>query len=158
MSFTLYTHPQSRGRLARWMLEECGADYSVRVLHYGASMKAPEYTALNPMGKVPAIRHGDLVVTENAAICAYLADRFPAQRLAPPVDSPERGTYYRWLFFAAGPMEAAVTARALNLLAPPERRAATGYGSYEDVITTAEFAVRANALDDALARQLQSQG
>ncbi len=140
---TLYTHPHSRGRLTRWMLEECGADYDVQLLHYGASMKAPDYTALNPMGKVPAIRHGELVVTENAAICAYLAEQFPDKQLAPPADSPERGTYYRWLFFAAGPMEAATTAKALGLLAPPERRAAAGYGTYEDVMDATEFAVRA---------------
>lgn len=140
---TLYTHPQSRGRLARWMLEECGAAYDTVVLDYGTSMKAPAYTALNPMGKVPAIRHGDVVVTENAAICAYLADRFAAAQLAPAPDSPERGSYYRWLFFAAGPMEAATTAKAFGLLVPPERRSAAGYGTYEDVMATCEHAVRA---------------
>ncbi|MDR1969015.1 MAG: glutathione S-transferase family protein [Burkholderiaceae bacterium] len=139
---TLYTHPWSRGRMARWMLEECGADYEVQVLHYGTSMKAPAYTALNPMGKVPALRHGDTVITETAAICAYLADQFPARRLAPPVDSAERGIYYRWLFFAAGPVEAAVTAKSLGLLAPEDKRAQAGYGSYGDVIDTLEFAVR----------------
>lgn len=139
--FTLYTHPMSRGRLARWMLEECGADYGVEVLQYGSTMKAPAYTALNPMGKVPALRHGEVVVTETAAICAYLAEQFPAKHLAPPANSPERGTYYRWLFFAAGPMEAAVTAKAMGLLAPAERRASAGYGSFEDVMATVEFAV-----------------
>ena len=138
---TLYTNPMSRGRLARWMLEECGADYAVEVLQYGTTMKAPAYTALNPMGKVPALRHGELVVTETAAICAYLAEQFPGKRLAPAADSPERGTYYRWLFFAAGPMEAAVTAKALGLLAPEERRAAAGYGTYEDVMRTLELGV-----------------
>jgi glutathione S-transferase len=139
---TLYTHPWSRGRMVRWMLEECGADYEVQVLHYGASMKAPAYTALNPMGKVPALRHGDTVITETAAICAYLADQFPARRLAPPIDSPERGAYYRWLFFTAGPVEAAVTAKALGLLAPEDKRATAGYGTYGDVMNTLESAVR----------------
>ncbi|HRN75866.1 glutathione S-transferase family protein [Ottowia sp.] len=141
-TITLYTHPWSRGRMARWMLEECGAAYEVQALDYGGSMKAPDYTALNPMGKVPAIRHGAVVVTEVAAICAYLAEQFPERRLAPPADSPERAHYYRWLFFAAGPVEAAVTAKSLGLLAPAEKRAQAGYGSYEDVMDTLEFATR----------------
>ncbi len=139
---TFYTHPWSRGRVVRWMLEECEANYTVQMLHYGSSMKTAAYTALNPMGKVPTICHGDTVVTEMAAICAYLADQFPARKLAPPVDSPERGTYYRWLFFAAGPVDAATTARQLGLLAPEEKRAAVGYGSYDDTMNTLEFAVR----------------
>ena len=103
---TLYTHPMSRGRTARWMLEECGATYDTVVLDYGTSMKAPAYLAINPMGKVPALTHGDIVVTEQAAICAYLADLFPEKKLAPAVGSPQRGAYYRWLFFAAAPLEA----------------------------------------------------
>ncbi|MDR2213110.1 MAG: glutathione S-transferase [Pseudomonadales bacterium] len=137
---TLYTNPWSRGRIVRWMLEECGAGYEVQVLQYGADMKAPAYTAINPMGKVPTIRHGGTVVSETAAICAYLADQFPAKQLAPPVDSPERGAYYRWLFFAAGPVEAAVTAKALGLLAPEDKRANAGYGTYDDVMNMLEFA------------------
>ena len=92
---TLYTHPMSRGRTARWMLEECGATYDTVVLDYGTSMKAPAYLAINPMGKVPALTHGDTVVTEQAAICAYLADLFPEKKLAPAPGSPERGAYYR---------------------------------------------------------------
>ncbi|MCL2776986.1 MAG: glutathione S-transferase family protein [Polyangiaceae bacterium] len=139
-AITLYTHPWSRGRMARWMLEECGADYEVEVLQYGTSMKAAAYTAMNPMGKVPTICHGDTVVTEVAAICAYLADQFPARKLAPPANSPERGTYYRWLFFGAGPVEAAVTAKALGLLAPEDKRVMAGYGTYDDVMNTLEFA------------------
>ena len=67
----------SRGRIVRWMLEEVGQPYRTELLDYGTTMKAPEYLAINPMGKVPAIRHGDTVVTEGAAICAYLADAFP---------------------------------------------------------------------------------
>lgn len=143
---TLYTHPWSRGRMARWMLEECGATYDVQVMGFDSAIKGPEYVALNPMGKVPTLRHGDVVVTETAAICAYLAEQFPGQHLAPPADSPERGTYYRWLFFAAGPLEAAVTAKALGLLAPPDKRSQAGYGSYEDVMRTLEHACR-QALD-----------
>lgn len=141
-AITLFTHPWSRGRTARWMLHECGADYEVKVLDYGTTMKGADYTVLNPMGKVPSIRHGEVVVTETAAICAYLAEQFPEQRLAPPADSTERGTYYRWLFFAAGPLEAAVTAKALGLLAPEDKRAQAGYGTYGDVMTTVEFAAR----------------
>lgn len=135
---TLYTHPYSRGRIARWMLEEAGCSYDTVLLDYGTSMKAPDYTAINPMGKVPAIRHGDLVVTEAAAICAYLADQFPLKHLAPAVSSPARGTYYRWLFFAAGPLEAAVTAHALKLHPTPEQSRSAGYGSYADVLDTLE--------------------
>jgi glutathione S-transferase len=140
------------------------------VLQYGTRMKAADYTALNPMGKVPTLRDGDTVITETAAICAHLADRFPERRLAPPVGSPERGTYYRWLFFVAGPVEAAVTAKTLGLLAPEDKRAAAGYGTFDDVMTTLEFAVgqaRARggflcghftAADLYLAAQLQAGG
>ncbi|MGH6625643.1 MAG: glutathione S-transferase family protein [Burkholderiaceae bacterium] len=141
MALTLYTHPQSRGRIARWMLEECGASYDTVVLHYGTTMKAPDYLALNPMGKVPALKHGDAIVTEAAAICAYLADVFPEKQLAPPVGSAARGSYYRWLFFAAGPVEAAATGKSLGLLAPRDKAAQAGYGAYEDVKNTLEHAV-----------------
>ena len=105
---TLYTNPQSRGRIIRWMLEELNVPYNVEVLQYGPEMKSAEFLALNPMGKVPVITHGDLVITEAAAICAYLADHFADKQLAPALDSPQRGSYYRWLFFAAGPVEQAI--------------------------------------------------
>lgn len=139
---TFYTNPMSRGRIVRWMLEEVGQPYDTVLLDYDTGMKAPEYLAINPMGKVPTVRHGEVVVTEAAAICAYLADAFPEAGLAPPHGSPERGAYYRWLFFAAGPLEAAVTAKAMGLLAPPERKRMAGYGSYEEAIDTLEGAVR----------------
>jgi len=135
-----YTNPRSRGQIVRWMLEELGEPYETVIIDY-EDMKGPEYLAVNPMGKVPAIRHGDTVVTEAAAICAYLADAFPAKGLAPPLQDSKRGTYFRWLFFAAGPLEAAVTAKSLNLLAPPERRALAGYGTFEDVVATIETAL-----------------
>jgi len=138
---TLYTNPMSRGRIARWMLEEVGEPYETVLLDYGTTMKAPDYLAINPMGKVPAIRHGEVIVTEAAAICAYLADAFPDRELAPPPGHPARGDYYRWLFFAAGPLEAAATAKAMGLLAPPEKSAMAGYGSYEQTIDTLEQAV-----------------
>ena len=134
-----YFNPMSRARIARWMLEETGAPYRAELLEYGTTMKAPEFLAINPMGKVPAIRHGKTVVTESAAICAYLADAFPAAGLAPPLT--ERGDYYRWLFFVAGPMEAAVTNHALGFNASDEKRRMLGYGSYGDVMDTLERAV-----------------
>lgn len=124
---TLYTNPHSRGRIARWMLEEVGQPYDTVVVPYGPPMKAPEYLALNPMGKVPTLVHGDTVVTETPAILAYLADAFPAAGLAPPL--AERGAYYRWLFFAAGPMEAAVTDQALGVKVEAKQQGFVGYGS-----------------------------
>jgi glutathione S-transferase len=138
-----YTNPMSRGRIVRWMLEEVGQPYRTELLDYGTTMKAPEYLAINPMGKVPALRHGDTVVTEGAAICCYLADAFPAAGLAPAPGDRLRGPYYRWLFFAAGPLEAATTNQALGLEVPPERRAMVGYGSLADVIATFEAALGA---------------
>jgi glutathione S-transferase len=138
---TFYTNPMSRGRIARWMLEELGEPYETVVLGYGASMKAPEYLAVNPMGKVPAIRHGDSVVTECGAICAYLADAFPARSLAPPVGDARRAPYFRWLFFAAGPFEQAATGKALGLLATEEQSRMVGYGTYEATIDALERAV-----------------
>ncbi len=137
---TLYTNPMSRGRIARWMLEEVGAPYETVVLGYDGAMHAPEYLAINPMGKVPAIRMGNQVVTECAAICAFLADAFPQAGLAPA--PAERGDYYRWLFFAAGPLEAAVTNAALGIQVPPDRRAMVGYGSLDAVLDTLEGALR----------------
>src|SRR3954451_8507373 len=136
-----YMHPMSRGRIVRWMLEEVGQPYRTEVLDYGTTMKAPEYRAINPMGKVPALRHGDTVVTETAAICAYLADAFPEAGLAPPSGSRLRGPYYRWLFFAAGPLEAAVTNKAFGFEVPAERRAMAGYGPYGAVLHALEQAV-----------------
>lgn len=135
----LYTNPMSRGRIARWMLEEVGQPYRAEMLGYGEPMKSPAYRAINPMGKVPAIVHGRTVVTECAAICAYLADAFPEAGLAPAL--PDRGAYYRWLFFAAGPLEAAVSNKALGLVVPPEREMMIGYGSYATVLDTLEQAL-----------------
>jgi glutathione S-transferase len=136
-----YTNPQSRGRIARWMLEEVGRPYRTVVLDYGTTMKAPEYLAVNPMGKVPAITHRGVTITEGAAVCTYLADAFPEAGLAPALDDPARGTYLRWMFFAAGPFEASVTAKALNLLAPADRAAMAGYGTFENVVDALETVV-----------------
>jgi glutathione S-transferase len=131
----LYTNPMSRGRIARWMLEEVGRPYRAEILEYGTAMKATAYLGLNPMGKVPTLRHGGTVVTEVAAICTYLADAFPEAGLAPLLGSPLRGTFYRWMFFAAGPVEHAMTNKALGFIVPEERRGIAGYGSFDDVVT-----------------------
>lgn len=127
-----YTNPRSRGAIARWMLEEIGQPYETHVLDYGTTMKAPEYLAINPMGKVPAIVHDGQVVTEVAAICAYLAEAFPEAGLAPT--PAERAAYYRWLFFAAGPIESAVVNQALGVVVAPERKGMVGYGSFDEAV------------------------
>jgi glutathione S-transferase len=139
MTLIFYTNPQSRGQIVRWMLEEVGEPYETQILDYKSTMKQPDYLAINPMGKVPAIRHDEVVVTEVAAICAYLADAFPAAGLAPPID--KRGDYYRWLFFASGPIEAAFTNRSMGFEAPPEKAAMLGYGTFETTIGTIEQAL-----------------
>lgn len=136
-----YTNPMSRGRIARWMLEEVGEPYETVLLDYGTTMKGADYLAVNPMGKVPAIKHGKTVVTEAAAICAYLADAFPAANLAPPHGSAARGPYYRWLFFTAGPVEQAVTGKSLGLLAPADKAMMAGYGSFDATIDALETAL-----------------
>jgi glutathione S-transferase len=138
----LYSSPMSRGRVVHWMLEEAGAPYRYQMVDLEArAHKDPAYLAVNPMGKVPAIVHRGVVVTECGAICAYLADAFPAARLAPPVDSPERGAYYRWIFFGACCVEPAVIDR---MLARPavSRPSALSYGSYEDTVAALEAALR----------------
>jgi glutathione S-transferase len=135
-----YTNPASRGRIVRWMLEEVAKPYRTELIDY-PTMKGPEYLAVNPMGKVPAIVHGDVVVTEGAAICAYLADAFPEAGLAPPPGDKRRGTYFRWMFFASGPLESAVIAKTFGWETPPDRRRTTGWGSMEDVVNALELAL-----------------
>ncbi len=139
---TFYTNPMSRGRIVRWMLEEVGQPYETVVLDYGTTRKAPEYLAINPMGKVPAIKHGDTVVTEAAAICAYLADAFPQAQLAPPSGTKERGPYYRWLFYGAGCIEAMASMQALAVTIPEDKRGMVGFGSREAVVDTLEKALQ----------------
>ena len=126
-----YTNPQSRGRMVRWMLEEIGEPYETEAVPYD-QIKSERYLAVNPMGKVPAIRHGDRTVTECAAICAYLADVFPQAGLAPRDD--EKADYYRWLFYAAGPVEAAVSNKAMGWEPTPERERMFGYGNFDKVV------------------------
>ena len=137
----LYTNPQSRGRIARWMLEEIEQPYRTELLDYASTMKGPAYLAINPMGKVPALRHVDAVITETAAICAYLADAFPQAKLAPPPGDRLRAPYYRWMFFAAGPVEAAISNKALGFAVPPERERMIGYGTFAKVMDALDAAV-----------------
>lgn len=126
-----YTNPQSRGRIIRWMLEEVGQPYETEIVQYD-ELKNERYLAVNPMGKVPAIKHRDHVVTECAAICAYLADAFPGAMLGPRTD--EKADYYRWLFFAAGPVEAAISNKAMGWEPTPERERMFGYGNFDRTI------------------------
>ena len=134
-----YTNPMSRGQIARWALHEAGADYEQHLLNYEGAMKTPEYLAINPMGKVPAIVHDGRIVTECAAICAYLADVFPQAGLQPEPD--ERADYYRWLFFAAGPVESAVTNHSMGFDPAPEKEMMFGYGNYDRVVDVLDGAL-----------------
>ncbi len=138
----LYSNPMSRGRMARWMLEEVGAPYSVEYVAYGPAMKSAEFLARNPMGKVPVLRHGDAIVTETAAICAYLADVFPEAGLAP--DPKHRADYYRWMFFAAGPFEASRMDKAMGVVPPEDKIGMLGYGTFELANSVMNKAVAAN--------------
>lgn len=126
-----YTNPQSRGRIVRWMLEEVSQPYETEIIPYD-QLKSERYLAVNPMGKVPAIKHGDHVITECAAICAYLADVFPRAELGPRDE--EKGDYYRWFFYAAGPVEAAVSNQAMGWVPTPERERMFGYGNFDKVV------------------------
>ncbi|WP_121629121.1 glutathione S-transferase family protein [Tropicibacter alexandrii] len=132
-----WTNPMSRGRIVRWMLEECGAQYETRVVEYGPEMKSDSYRALNPMGKVPVVQAGETVVTECAAICCWLAEAFPEAGLIP--DPGARGDFYRWMFFAAGPVEAAVTAASFGF-DPQDAQGArrAGWGTLASVADTLE--------------------
>jgi glutathione S-transferase len=134
-NLVLYTNPQSRGRIAHWMMEELAEPYETVWLDYTTSMHAPEYLAINPMGKVPALKHGKAVVTETAAICAYLATQFPEKQLM-PAHAEGQAAFFRWLFFAAGPLEQAVTAKSQNWSVTPEQEGFLGFGNYNKTIST----------------------
>lgn len=139
-----YTHPFSRGRTVRWLLEELEVPYVARVMQYGTTIKSAEYLAVNPMGKVPAIDDNGVIVTEVAAICTYLADKYPEKKLAPALNEPARGSYIRWLFFIAGPMEMASTARAYNWNIDKENSMAVGCGMMDDTVYALEQALTGN--------------
>ena len=162
IDLTLYTHPMSRGRIARWMMEEIGQPYETEILEFASTIKSPEYKRINPMAKVPAIKHGKVIVTEAAAICAYMADAFPEAGLAP--DPANRGSYYRWLLFTAGPLEQSCVTTALGFEVPEEQEGLVGYGSHrrmldtlEGMLSSQEYAAgdRFSAVDVYLAAQLQ---
>ena len=134
-----YTNPQSRGRIVRWMLEEVGQPYETEIVGY-ERMKDESYLAVNPMGKVPALRHGEVIVTEAAAICTYLADEFPHAGLNVPVGDPRRGSYLKWLFFSPGCIEPAITDRAFPRQ-EQARRSMLGYGDFDTVMSVLAKAV-----------------
>jgi glutathione S-transferase len=133
-SLTLYHAVPSRAQVTRWMLEELGEPYDIHLLNLGkGENRTPEYLAINPMGKVPAIKHGDVVIAESAAICTYLADAFPKAGLSVPVGDPRRGVYLKWLFFGPSCVEPAVTDRAFPRK-EEARRGMLGYGDYDTVV------------------------
>lgn len=163
MTMKFYTNPNSRGRMVRWMLEETGAEYETVVLNYqqasaadqwgGAALEKPTmadeeseqarfFKNINPIGKIPAIEHDGQVISESGAIIAYLADVFPLAGLAPT--NKERAEYYRWMFFAAGPVEQAVTNTRAGFIPLPEQEFFFGYGNYERMLDQLEYAVTAN--------------
>ncbi|WP_296681190.1 glutathione S-transferase family protein [Novosphingobium sp.] len=136
--YTFFTNPMSRGQIARWALHEVGVDYDQQLVDF--SQKTGAFLAVNPMGKVPALVHhsatGDKVITECAAICTYLGEAHPEASLGPSAD--ESAAYYRWLFFAAGPVEQAVIVRSMGWDLPKEREGMAGWGSYERTIAALE--------------------
>lgn len=138
---TFYTNPMSRGRIARWMLEEIGQPYDTVVLDYGTTMKAPDYLAINPMGKVPALVHDGQVITEGGAICTYLTTTFPQAGLMPA----QTGAFHRWMFFGAGPLEHAVVNGSMGWVPTPDKKGRIGYGSMEDVVATLSAHLTANS-------------
>ena len=136
-----YHSPLSRGRIIHWMLEEVGAAYRVELIDLQKNeQKQPKFLAINPMGKLPAIVHRGVVITECGAICTYLADAFPAAQLAPKLDDPARGTYLRWMFFGAGCVDPGLIDRMLSRPVP-ERAGAVGYGCFEDMTRVLEKAI-----------------
>lgn len=138
---TLYTNSQSRGRIAHWMLEEIAEPYDTHWIEYGAQMKGAEYLAINPMGKVPAIAHNGKVVTEGAAICTYLAASFPDKDLIPQAGTGQLADFYRWMFFAAGPMEMATTANSLGWAVTQEQERMAGFGNLDHTLNALELAL-----------------
>jgi glutathione S-transferase len=147
---TLYTHKMSRGRIIRWMLEELGEPFDIKYVEYGAEMKSSEYLAINPMGKVPALKHGEGIVTETGAILTYLAETFASKGLIPGSGTPARAAFYRWMFFIAGPLEAATSNTFLQLNIPKITPLGTpskgylGYGSVDLTLKTLENYLKAN--------------
>lgn len=144
MELTLYTNPASRGRTVEWILNELQVEFNKVEIVFGPSMKTPEYLAINPMGKVPAITHGETVVTETAAICAYLADLYPEKKLSPLLTDPKRGAYLRWMFFAAGPLDSCISFEKIGVPLEKSQRGFLGFGSKELVINNLEKTLETN--------------
>jgi glutathione S-transferase len=127
--------PMSRSNIVHWMFEELGVPYELRAMSLDrADHKKPEYVAINPMGKVPAITQQGVTITEAAAICTYLADEFPAAKLSVPVGSPQRGIYLKWLFFGPSCLEQAIIDRIHDR--PQILARASSYGDYDTVMET----------------------
>jgi glutathione S-transferase len=138
---TLYHAAPSRSSIVRWMLEEVGEPYDIHLLSLAkGEQRSPAYLAINPMGKVPALKHGDAIITEAAAICTYLADAFPRTKLNVPIGDPRRGPYLKWLFFGPSCIEPAITDRAFPRQ-EPARRSALGYGDFDTVMDVVAKAV-----------------
>jgi glutathione S-transferase len=138
---TLYHASPSRSSIVLWMLEEVGEPYDIHLLSLSkGDQQKPDYLAVNPMGKVPALRHGDTVITEVAAICTYLADEFPKANLSVPIGTARRGIYLKWLFFGPGCFESAVLDRAAPRKEEP-RRAMLGYGDFDTTMNVVAKAV-----------------
>ena len=132
-----YFNPMSRAVTTHWMLTELGAEHEQVVVNFASGETgSPEYRQVNPMGKIPTLVDGDVVVTEVAAICAYLADRYPEKGLAPPPDSRERGRYYRYLFFPGTTLEPMFTTKLLGVTDYPAE--SVGWGDFERCIATVE--------------------
>lgn len=146
----LYTNKMSRGRSVHWMLEELGEPYQIEWIDYGLPMKSAEYLKINPMGKVPALKHGDGVITETSAILTYLADTFSEKGFIPPQGTAKRAAFFRWMFFIAGPLEAATTAKFLGWQTPDTTPLGTpakgflGFGSLELTLATLEEHLQQN--------------
>jgi len=138
---TLYHATPSRSAVTRWMLEEIDEPYDIHLLSLtNGDNRKPDYLTVNPMGKVPALRHGDVVIAESAAICTYLADEFPKANLNIPVGNPQRGVYLKWLFFGPSCIEPAMMDRAFPRK-EEARRAALGYGDFDTVMDVVAKAV-----------------
>lgn len=149
-NITLYSNKMSRGRIVHWMLEELGEPYEVEWIDFGPRMKTKSYLEINPMGKVPALKHGDAIITETPAILTYLADVFPEKNLIPPQGSVARAAFFRWLFFVAGPLEAATSAKFLGWEAPEmtpwgkPTQGFLGFGTLELALDTLENHLKKN--------------
>lgn len=140
-AIAFYTNPQSRGQIIHWMLEELGEPYDTHWIEYGEQMKGEEYLAINPMGKVPAVTHNGKVITECPAICTYLAAAYPEKQLIPAADDAALADFYRWMFFAAGPLEQAASVNAMGWEVSDEQSRTLGFGTVAATLDAVEIAL-----------------